>query len=240
MSRPSTRAAGAGPRSTCPAGRRGDRMSAAAATRRLWPAHRARRRRPDAEALAGDLAAYTPSSSAFRPRPRPDLAAATAPASLGQSGGHLVTLYHRPADGWDPDHAAPLVIGAPARWRHQMAAPHRAGARRLPAPTASGPTTGPVGQGTRALFRRAVGRRLCAAARHEARGAARRQPLSAPVAAPHTTRASSSTTSSTAWCGAFGSWPISCSRQPSNRPASGDATSCVPSAAASSTHGRRS
>jgi hypothetical protein len=35
-------------------------------------------------------------------------------------GGHLVTLYHRPRDGWDPDQvpAYPLRIGQPSvRWR---------------------------------------------------------------------------------------------------------------------------
>lgn len=37
-----------------------------------------------------------------------------------EEGGHLVTLYHRPTDGWDPDHTPPrrLVIGSPSlRWR---------------------------------------------------------------------------------------------------------------------------
>ncbi|XOC83282.1 PIG-L family deacetylase (plasmid) [Microvirga sp. M2] len=37
-----------------------------------------------------------------------------------EEGGHLVTLYHRPTDGWDPDHTPPrrLAIGAPSlRWR---------------------------------------------------------------------------------------------------------------------------
>jgi len=37
-----------------------------------------------------------------------------------EEGGHLVTLYHRPTDGWDPDHTPPrrLAIGSPSlRWR---------------------------------------------------------------------------------------------------------------------------
>ncbi|MCB5175182.1 PIG-L family deacetylase [Microvirga sp. SM9] len=37
-----------------------------------------------------------------------------------EEGGHLVTLYHRPTDGWNPDHTPPrrLVIGSPSlRWR---------------------------------------------------------------------------------------------------------------------------
>ncbi|WDR01563.1 hypothetical protein PSQ19_12320 [Devosia algicola] len=36
------------------------------------------------------------------------------------NGGHLLTLYHRPSDGWNPDSTPPkrLVIGAPSlRWR---------------------------------------------------------------------------------------------------------------------------
>ena len=37
-----------------------------------------------------------------------------------RDGGHLVTLYHRPKDGWDPQHTPPLPIeiGTPSlRWR---------------------------------------------------------------------------------------------------------------------------
>lgn len=37
-----------------------------------------------------------------------------------EEGGHLVTLYHRPTDLWDPDHTPPrrLAIGSPSlRWR---------------------------------------------------------------------------------------------------------------------------
>ncbi len=35
-------------------------------------------------------------------------------------GGHLVTLYHRPTDGWQPDDTPPrrIEIGSPSlRWR---------------------------------------------------------------------------------------------------------------------------
>ena len=52
---------------------------------------------------------------------RPDLAAATARLhEWVRAGGHLVTLYHRPGDGWDPDTTPParMVIGSPSlRWR---------------------------------------------------------------------------------------------------------------------------
>jgi hypothetical protein len=37
-----------------------------------------------------------------------------------EKGGHLVTLYHRPSDGWDPERTPPrrLVVGSPSlRWR---------------------------------------------------------------------------------------------------------------------------
>ncbi len=37
-----------------------------------------------------------------------------------EEGGHLVTFYHRPTDGWDPDRTPPrrLAIGSPSlRWR---------------------------------------------------------------------------------------------------------------------------
>lgn len=37
-----------------------------------------------------------------------------------EEGGHLVTLYHRPTDGWDPDQTPPrrVAIGSPSlRWR---------------------------------------------------------------------------------------------------------------------------
>jgi len=52
---------------------------------------------------------------------RHDLQAATARLHrFVEGGGHLVTLYHRPTDGWDPDHTPPrrLAIGSPSlRWR---------------------------------------------------------------------------------------------------------------------------
>jgi hypothetical protein len=52
---------------------------------------------------------------------RPDLRAATGRLHrFVEEGGHLVTLYHRPTDSWDPDHTPPrrLVIGSPSlRWR---------------------------------------------------------------------------------------------------------------------------
>jgi hypothetical protein len=52
---------------------------------------------------------------------RPDLrAAAGRLRAFVEAGGHLVTLYHRPSDGWDPDTTPPrrLRIGLPSvRWR---------------------------------------------------------------------------------------------------------------------------
>jgi LmbE family N-acetylglucosaminyl deacetylase len=52
---------------------------------------------------------------------RPDLrATAGRLRSWVEQGGHLVTLYHRPSDGWDPDLVPPrrLKIGLPSiRWR---------------------------------------------------------------------------------------------------------------------------
>ena len=52
---------------------------------------------------------------------RPDLAAATRRIHRWvEAGGHLVTLYHRPTDGWDPAATPPLPleIGRPSlRWR---------------------------------------------------------------------------------------------------------------------------
>jgi LmbE family N-acetylglucosaminyl deacetylase len=76
----------------------------------------------DAAALAGDLSAYgTIVIGIFAFGIRKDLAAATARLHrFVEDGGHLVTLYHRPGDGWDP-HATPplrLEIGSPSlRWR---------------------------------------------------------------------------------------------------------------------------
>jgi len=70
----------------------------------------------------GDLAAFTTivvGILAFGTRP--DLrAAAGRLRSWVETGGHLVTLYHRPSDGWDPDAVPPrrLKIGLPSvRWR---------------------------------------------------------------------------------------------------------------------------
>jgi LmbE family N-acetylglucosaminyl deacetylase len=52
---------------------------------------------------------------------RPDLAASTAKLhDWVRAGGHLVTLYHRPGDGWSPEATPParLAIGSPSlRWR---------------------------------------------------------------------------------------------------------------------------
>jgi len=52
---------------------------------------------------------------------RPDLATATQRLrDWVEAGGHLVTLYHRPTDGWSPDTTPPrrVVIGSPSlRWR---------------------------------------------------------------------------------------------------------------------------
>jgi hypothetical protein len=76
----------------------------------------------DAAALADDLSRYTTIVvGVFAYGLRPDLAAATDRIHAWvRAGGHLVTLYHRPADGWDPNHTppAPIVIGSPSiRWR---------------------------------------------------------------------------------------------------------------------------
>lgn len=76
----------------------------------------------DAAALARDLSAYTSIVvGIFAFGVRPDLAAAAAKLhGWVEAGGHLLTLYHRPSDGWDPDRTPPrrLVIGSPSlRWR---------------------------------------------------------------------------------------------------------------------------
>lgn len=76
----------------------------------------------DAGALAGDLATYTSIVvGIFAFGLRPDLQAATSKLHAWvEAGGHLLTLYHRPSDGWDPDRTPPrhLVIGSPSlRWR---------------------------------------------------------------------------------------------------------------------------
>lgn len=75
-----------------------------------------------ADALRGDLSRLTTIVvGIFAFGLRPDLAEAT-PAlhNWVRAGGHLVTLYHRPSDGWDPDRTPPahLKIGSPSlRWR---------------------------------------------------------------------------------------------------------------------------
>lgn len=76
----------------------------------------------DAAALGRDLSRFTTIViGIFAFGTRPDLAA----ARLGihrfvNEGGHLVTLYHRPSDGWIPQETPPrpLTIGLPSlRWR---------------------------------------------------------------------------------------------------------------------------
>ncbi|WP_172125862.1 MULTISPECIES: PIG-L family deacetylase [unclassified Devosia] len=76
----------------------------------------------DADALAGDLSGLdTIVVGIFAFGTRPDLAAATNKLhDWVKSGGHLVTLYHRPSDGWNPQATPPLplTIGSPSlRWR---------------------------------------------------------------------------------------------------------------------------
>jgi len=76
----------------------------------------------DAGALRGDLSRYTTLVvGIFAFGLRPDLAAATQKIhDWVEAGGHLLTLYHRPSDGWNPDVTPParLVIGSPSlRWR---------------------------------------------------------------------------------------------------------------------------
>ncbi|MCT7374313.1 PIG-L family deacetylase [Chelativorans salis] len=76
----------------------------------------------DEAALRGDLGRFTTIVvGIFAFGLRPDLAAATRRLhEWVEGGGHLVTLYHRPRDGWLPDRTPPrrLVIGTPSlRWR---------------------------------------------------------------------------------------------------------------------------
>ncbi|AWC26073.1 mycothiol conjugate amidase Mca (plasmid) [Aminobacter sp. MSH1] len=76
----------------------------------------------DAKALAGDLSQYTTIVvGIFAFGFRKDLAAATEKLHrFVDAGGHLVTLYHRPTDGWDPLATPPrkLEVGSPSlRWR---------------------------------------------------------------------------------------------------------------------------
>jgi LmbE family N-acetylglucosaminyl deacetylase len=76
----------------------------------------------DAQALGGDLSSFTTIVvGIFAFGIRKDLAAATERLHrFVEEGGHLVTLYHRPTDGWNPE-ATPvrrLEIGKPSlRWR---------------------------------------------------------------------------------------------------------------------------
>jgi LmbE family N-acetylglucosaminyl deacetylase len=76
----------------------------------------------DAADLAGDLSGYsTIVVGIFAFGLRPDLAAATLKLHRWvEAGGHLLTLYHRPSDGWNPQVTPPrpLTIGSPSlRWR---------------------------------------------------------------------------------------------------------------------------
>ncbi|GLQ56491.1 PIG-L family deacetylase [Devosia nitrariae] len=76
----------------------------------------------DEPVLAGDLSAFdTIVIGIFAFGTRPDLSTATRRLHRWvEDGGHLVTLYHRPSDGWSPEETPPrrLVIGSPSlRWR---------------------------------------------------------------------------------------------------------------------------
>lgn len=76
----------------------------------------------DARALAGDLSPFTTIViGIFAFGIRRDLAAATEKLHrFVEDGGHLVTLYHRPTDGWNPETTPVrrLEIGKPSlRWR---------------------------------------------------------------------------------------------------------------------------
>lgn len=76
----------------------------------------------DTEALGGDLSHFTTIVvGIFTFGLRTDLSAATSHIhSFVENGGHLVTLYHRPGDGWISNVTPPryLKIGSPSlRWR---------------------------------------------------------------------------------------------------------------------------
>ena len=76
----------------------------------------------DAQALTGDLSRFTTIVvGIFAFGIRKDLAAATERLHrFVEEGGHLVTLYHRPSDGWDPMETPVrrIDIGSPSlRWR---------------------------------------------------------------------------------------------------------------------------
>lgn len=76
----------------------------------------------DAQALSGDLSRFTTIVvGIFAFGIRKDLAAATGRLHrFVEEGGHLVTLYHRPTDGWNPEETPVrrIDIGSPSlRWR---------------------------------------------------------------------------------------------------------------------------
>jgi LmbE family N-acetylglucosaminyl deacetylase len=76
----------------------------------------------DAATLSGDLSRFTTIVvGIFAFGVRKDLAAATERLhQFVENGGHLVTLYHRPSDGWLPDQTPVrrIEIGSPSlRWR---------------------------------------------------------------------------------------------------------------------------
>ena len=76
----------------------------------------------DAQALSGDLSQFTTIVvGIFAFGIRKDLAAATGRLHrFVEEGGHLVTLYHRPSDGWNPGETPVrrIEIGSPSlRWR---------------------------------------------------------------------------------------------------------------------------
>ncbi|MBU1305409.1 MAG: PIG-L family deacetylase, partial [Alphaproteobacteria bacterium] len=76
----------------------------------------------DDAALLGDLSGFTSIViGTFAFGQRPALRAITSKLhEWVAAGGHLVTLYHRPTDGWDPTNTPPLSvhIGSPSlRWR---------------------------------------------------------------------------------------------------------------------------
>ncbi|KKX33186.1 PIG-L family deacetylase [Rhizobium sp. LC145] len=76
----------------------------------------------DADALSGDLSRFTTIVvGIFAFGIRRDLALATERLHrFVEEGGHLVTLYHRPSDGWSPERTPVrrIEIGSPSlRWR---------------------------------------------------------------------------------------------------------------------------
>ena len=110
---------------------------------------------------------------------RPDLAAARPRLQAWvEAGGHLVTLYHRPSDGWNPDETPPrhLEIGLPSlRWR--VTDPKAPVKVLLPdhplltGPNRIGPADWEGWDKERGLyFASKLGRRLSAAARHQRYG----------------------------------------------------------------------